>query len=259
MTSEKKTIVGCTLGMSVVCLTALVCIVTPSIHRKLFRRNVGERHYVFVDRLAGKPYSKGNYNGIDVSKHQGVIKWQEVAKDRKIEFVYIRATMGKNHVDALYRRNIKDARLAGLKVGSYHFLTSKYSVTEQFDDFLSTVKPSEQDLLPMVDVEDGWIKGWSKEQLRDSLMKFSRLVEKHYGRKPMVYSNESFYNAYLAPCFNDYILYVANYRSKPKINGGGRHSLWQYSERGHIRGIGEYVDLCRFNEGVKMDDIMLRK
>ena len=80
-------------------------------------------------------------------------------------------------------------------------LTSKYSVTEQFRDFLSKANPDEQDLIPMVDVEDGWLDGWSEEQLRDSPAEFSWLVEKHYGRKPMIYSNESFYNAYLAPYF----------------------------------------------------------
>ena len=223
MTRKKKTIIGCCVGMSVVCLAALVCMVSPSIRRKLFMLNAGVRRCLFVDRLAGKAYSKGNYDGIDVSRHQGVIKWKEVAKDKKIKFVYIRATMGKSHPDGFYRRNVKLARRAGLKVGSYHFLTSNYSVTEQFRDFLSMANPDEQDLIPMVDVEDGWLDGWSEEQLRDSLAEFSRLAEKHYGRKPMIYSNESFYNAYLAPYFNDYILYIANYRGKPEIYGRGRH------------------------------------
>ena len=109
--------------------------------------DAGVRHYMFVDRLAGKAYSKGNYDGIDVSRHQGAIKWREVAKDKKIKFVYIRATMGKSHPDDFYRRNVKLARQAGLKVGSYHFQTSKYSVTEQFRDFLSKAKPDEQDLI----------------------------------------------------------------------------------------------------------------
>lgn len=109
--------------------------------------DAGVRHYMFVDRLAGKAYSKGNYDGIDVSRHQGAIKWREVAKDKKIKFVYIRATMGKSHPDDFYRRNVKLARQAGLKVGSYHFQTSKSSVTEQLRDFLSKAKPDEQDLI----------------------------------------------------------------------------------------------------------------
>lgn len=35
---------------------------------------------VFVDRLKGQPYTRGGYDGIDVSKHNGVIKWKEIAR-----------------------------------------------------------------------------------------------------------------------------------------------------------------------------------
>ena len=40
---------------------------------------------VFVDRLKGKPYSKSDYDGIDVSKHNGIIRWNEVAKDKRVK------------------------------------------------------------------------------------------------------------------------------------------------------------------------------
>lgn len=50
--------------------------------------------YVFRDRLKGKPYSDGDYDGIDVSKHNGVIRWKEVAEDKRIKFVFIKATEG---------------------------------------------------------------------------------------------------------------------------------------------------------------------
>ena len=50
---------------------------------------------VFVDRLKGQPYTYGGYDGIDVSKHNGVIKWKEIAKNKCVKFVYIRATHGK--------------------------------------------------------------------------------------------------------------------------------------------------------------------
>ena len=33
---------------------------------------------VFVDRLKGQPYTRGGYDGIDVSKHNGVIKFEMV-------------------------------------------------------------------------------------------------------------------------------------------------------------------------------------
>ena len=60
---------------------------------------------VFVDRLKGQPYTRGGYDGIDVSKHNGVIKWKEIAKNKRIKFVYIRATHGKGYADRHYRRN----------------------------------------------------------------------------------------------------------------------------------------------------------
>ncbi len=40
---------------------------------------------VFVDRLKGQPYTRGGYDGIDVSKHNGVIKWKEIAKNKRIK------------------------------------------------------------------------------------------------------------------------------------------------------------------------------
>ena len=66
--------------------------------------------------------SQTSYNGIDVSHHNGKINWKEVAKDKKIQYVYIKATTGATRVDERYASNVKNARENGLKVGSYHFL-----------------------------------------------------------------------------------------------------------------------------------------
>lgn len=206
--------------------------------------------------MSGVAYTEEDYDGIDVSRHQGVIDWDTVAKDPKIQFVYIKATMGYNHPDPRYEANISEAREAGLKVGSYHFFTSKFSVEKQYRSFREMAKPSEQDLIPMVDVETGWVKNWTKKQLRDSLRKFCRLVERDYGCKPMIYSNEHFYNQMLAPDFNDHILYIASYLHYPQISGNGAHDLWQFTEKGHIHGINEYVDLCRFTNDTGLKDIL---
>lgn len=239
---------------------AFIAAIVGLIYKVMPTIDVGLPYIGFVDRLLGKPYSNSDYDGIDVSKHQGVIKWDEVAQNKKIKFVYIRATMGRGHKDKRYERNISGAKEAGLKVGSYHFLTSKSSIDEQFHDFLAAAKPSEQDLIPMVDVENGYFDGWNKAQLQDSLARLSSLVKEYYGRKPMIYSNVSFYNRNLAPRFNDHIIYIANYSSyMPSIRGDYNHNIWQYSEHGHIRGIGEYVDLCRFTNGTTVDDIMIKK
>lgn len=69
---------------------------------------------------------KGNINtkykeGIDVSHYQGTIDWQRVVRSTNISYVYLKATEGANYVDDTYRRNLTEARRAGLSVGSYHF------------------------------------------------------------------------------------------------------------------------------------------
>lgn len=148
---------------------------------------------VFVDRLKGQPYTYGGYDGIDVSKHNGVIKWKEIAKNKRIKFVYIRATHGKGYVDRHYCRNIRLARKYGLKVGSYHLMSAGPSVTAQFLDFQKMAKKSEQDLIPVLDVEEKGIQGrWKGRQLQDSIQVFADLVKKHYGKYPVIYSNESY-------------------------------------------------------------------
>lgn len=62
----------------------------------------------------------------------------------------------------------------------------------------------------------------------------------------------------LAPRFDSYILYIAFYnRYEPVIIGDSGHNLWQFTERGHVKGIQGYVDLCRFTNGTKLRDITI--
>lgn len=232
-------------------------ILKPRALKRLLRK-ANTVSYVFMDRLKGKSYSDGNYDGIDVSKNNGVIKWKEVAADKRVKFVFIKATEGNGYVDPLYRRNIRQARAAGLKVGSYHFFTSRSSAVAQFAHFRSVVRHDEQDLLPVLDVEELGIKGkWKGQQLQDSVKVFADLVKRYYGKYPIIYSNEHFYNKEMGHAFNRYFLFIANYRRKPKVKGGGKHNVWQYSERGHLHGIGEYVDLNRLADGTSVEDLSL--
>ena len=56
--------------------------------------------------------------GIDVSHYQGQINWEEVARDKNIQFVYVKATEGAKYVDPLYQQNIKGTRAKKLLVGT---------------------------------------------------------------------------------------------------------------------------------------------
>lgn len=214
-----------------------------------------------ISLMGQQPIGKINmkkYDGIDVSRYQGNIDWKKVAKDKKIQFVYIKATEGTTITDPRYATNIKQARRQGLKCGSYHYLTSSSSIRLQFKKFKSVAKKNQQDLIPMVDVEREAMRRWTKRQVRDSLTLFCRLVKRHYGKSPIIYSHFKYYNSHLAPHFNRHYLYLGKYSwPQPRINGMGKHNIWQYSERGKIKGIKGYVDLNRFMLGTKLKDIKL--
>lgn len=200
-----------------------------------------------------------DYDGIDVSKYQGEIDWCTVALDSKIQFVYLKATEGASHVDRCYKENIRKARSAGLLVGSYHFFTSQRSPEDQFLNFRKYVKHEEQDLLPMVDVEHTGNRLAKRQQLQNNLAKFMELVKAEYGQYPLLYSQYKFYNDMLAPEFNHFFIFIARYSdSKPTLRGGGRYNIWQFTEKGHIDGIKENVDLNRFANGTTINDILLK-
>ncbi|MBR5118713.1 MAG: hypothetical protein IK100_08730 [Muribaculaceae bacterium] len=217
-----------------------------------------DEHEVMV--VGDKNYSNNAslvYDGIDVSNYQKDINWRATAADPSIKYVYVKATEGATHKQHRYRANIENARKHGVKVGSYHFLTTTSSIQRQFENFISMAKPEEQDLIPLLDVETH--AGWSAKQLQDSVMLFVQLLEDYYGCKPMIYTGMSYFNNLLGYDFKNYPLFIARYsKSEPQLNFGAKWILWQFSDKGVINGIDERVDLSRFNRGYSLKDITYR-
>ena len=64
-------------------------------------------------------------HGIDVSRYQELIAWEEVkamrVKNIRMGFVFIKATEGISNTDPQFRRNWKRSRASGLTRGAYHF------------------------------------------------------------------------------------------------------------------------------------------
>lgn len=203
------------------------------------------------------PARKRNFSGIDVSKHQGRIDWKTVAEDERVQFAYIKATEGASLVDRRYATNIRQAREAGIMVGSYHFFLARKSAQEQFDNFSRVVDADQQDLLPMVDIEESGCIGYTRATIQQNLGEFMELVKERYGKYPLLYSQYRFYNDMLAPEFNRYYLFIARYGPRPPAVRGGHHNIWQFAEDGHVRGINGTVDLDIFANGTRLGDIRL--
>lgn len=203
--------------------------------------------------------SKVQYDGIDVSKHQGSINWEELKRNAKIKFVYIKATEGSNYVDPRYKENIRNARKHGFRVGSYHYFTDLSSARMQFQNFIQNANRDEQDLIPVIDVEKR--SKWTPQQLRDSVKVFADLIEDYYGCKPLIYTFETFFNKNLGKAFEKYPIFIAKYpkgQEQPNINGV-KWVLWQFSECGRFKGVKDnLVDMSRFNKGYTIEDIMYK-
>ena len=190
--------------------------------------------------------------GIDVSKYQGTINWTKVAKDSTIRFVYVKATEGTSIQDPYYKANVKGARKAGLLVGSYHLYSSKTTAYQQMANIRKVVKKSEQDLVPVLDIE-GHHSGRLYMKRVDKLLE---LMETEYGVKPIIYTSEKLYKTHFAgKKYRKYHIFIANYRGYPTT----RFTLWQYTERGHCSGIKGYVDFNRLHRNHSLGDIKMPK
>ncbi len=200
------------------------------------------------------------YDGIDISAHNGEIDWTEVAKDKNIKYVYIKATEGRDyHRRGLdyFHRNLKQARRHGIKVGAYHYLVASSPIRKQFDHFIQIAKPSEIDLIPMIDFE--LEKGpWSPQQARDSVKAFANLIEKHYGCRPIIYTYTSLFNTHLGLAFKNYPLFIAAYDKTPTLQSV-QWTIHQFTDRGRVPGIRGNVDLSRFNKGHSLSNILYHR
>ena len=122
---------------------------------------------------------------------------------------------------------------------------------------MTQCRPSDQDLLPMIDVETK--SGLGTEEFCDSLFKFLHLVEKAYRQKPLIYTGANFYDRYLLGKLHDYKVMIAQYTERiPVLKDDLDFVLWQYTGKGRINGINGYVDKSRFMGKHKLREIRFR-
>ena len=195
--------------------------------------------------------------GIDVSHYQddkSPINWNKVQKNNnlKIEFVYIRTTMGKNGTDNSYNRNIQELKKLDIPFGVYHYFRPNETAHEQFENF----KKHNTDLgtlTPAVDVEEN--SKFGNKYFKKELLTFLKLIEQEYHIEPIIYAPQKFYNLYLWRDFKKYDFWIARQHGinsfpennktgkKPNLLGFKCPLIWQYSGTGTINGINSKVDL----------------
>lgn len=182
--------------------------------------------------------------GIDVSNHQGRIDWKKVSES-SVRFAYLKATEGGDWVDRSFRINWEESKKTNLRIGAYHFFTLCRSGKEQAENFLRVVPNSSDSLPPVADLE---FVGNCKERppiqdVKREIREFLIILEKHYGKKPILYLTYEFIDLYLGEGFSEYPVWIRDIFGYPKVSSDRKWILWQYHSRSRLDGIEGPVDL----------------
>lgn len=196
---------------------------------------------------------------LDISHHNDAIVWDslKVVVDRSgrtskdvlrakevypVSSVIIKATEGEKLVDKKFKEYWNEAGKRDSRRGAYHFFRSSKNPSRQATHYIATVRLSHKDLPPVLDVET-MHPGCTKKELNDKVLVWLREVEKHYGRKPIVYTSDSFACDILSPDITEnYPMWIARYNKKePRFKDW---MMWQFTEEALVYGAnGGYVDL----------------
>jgi lysozyme len=187
-------------------------------------------------------------HGIDVSKYQDIIAWEEV-KAMKVDniqmnFAFIKATEGIGNKDPQFRRNWKKAKANDIVRGAYHFFIASKDGKMQAENFIKRVDIESGDLPPVLDVEQ--LNGVRPEQLRREVRKWLATTENYYGVKPIIYTNVDFYDQYLGSEFDKYLLWAAHYYEEEQPRIKREWAFWQHNDQGSVNGIIPKVDFNVF-------------
>lgn len=197
--------------------------------------------------------TKAALQGVDVSHYQFEIEWEMVAAINPVDFAFVKATEGHDYVDSLFCNNWKSLGALGIRRGAYHFFRAYGCGEEQAANFLSQVEMRAGDLAPVLDIER--TDGIEPELMLTEAHIWLQEVEKVLKIKPIIYSNQYFYDRYLAGQFDDYPLWIARYSEEsPLLQDGKNWDFWQYSNQGCIDGICQKVDLNVFPGSQEMLD-----
>ncbi len=176
--------------------------------------------------------------GIDVSKHNGAINWNNVAASG-ISFAFIKAGSTYSGVDPYFDANMRGAQNAGLKVGVYlySYATTVEQAQNEADLLIGWLENYTVSYPVVYDVEDSCHKGMSQEQLQALINTFCSAVSAA-GYYPMVYSSKNWFNQRIGNV--GYDKWVAQYADNLEYNGA---SFWQNTSHGNISGVSTRVDL----------------
>lgn len=200
--------------------------------------------------------------GIDVSKWQGKIDWQEVAK-AGVDFAFIRVGYRASNTGIIFedpyaKYNLQQAEAAGIKIGVYFFSTA-LNVEEAWEEAAWTCAYIAQYRItyPVAYNCEGFKTSGSRNyRLSNDVrsanaMAFLELVESQ-GYEGMFYASRNelqssnYWNTQKIGA--EYDIWVSQYpgtllQDNPQSSYTGEHACWQFTYKGVVPGISRNVDL----------------
>ncbi len=189
--------------------------------------------------------------GIDVSRHQGEIDWEQV-RDAGIDFAFIRIgyrgyTVGQIKADDHARENLAGAKAAGLDVGVYFYAQaiSTEEAAEEAAWCLDFLAGESLDLPVVYDWEwvshDARTGSMDKGTLTECVKTFCEAIE-NGGYDAMIYFNNHVSQDLLdLTALQNYPFWLAQYRDQ--MDFPWQVDVWQYTETGKVPGIEGNVDI----------------
>ncbi len=185
--------------------------------------------------------------GIDVSKWQGEIDWEEV-KNAGVEFVIIRMGYqtdfdGENVIDPYFEKNIQGAKNVGLLVGLYFHSYAKN--VNQAEEQAKWIKENLKDYKIDLGIAFDWESwnvfntvGMSLYTINKAANTFLDTLQEA-GYSGMLYSSKNYLEKIWYP--TKHKTWLAQYNTKATYTG--EYSIWQMSDKGKVDGIKGNVDI----------------
>jgi lysozyme len=215
----------------------------------LFAANFSDNDPV---EFQGRKPSRYPVHGIDAARFQTCIDWN-TARRNGVNFAFIKATEGGDLLDLEFKSHWRGAARAGVARGAYHFYYFCTPPEVQAQWYIQNV-PRGNMLPPVLDME------WNPfsptcatvrppaNEVKDQMRRWLRIVEAHYGQRPIIYTTLAFYRDNNLRSFSGYEFWLSATAETPdKIYPGKAWRFWQYTTTGVVPGITGEVDLNVFS------------
>lgn len=185
--------------------------------------------------------------GIDVSKWNGAINWEAVAK-AGVQFAMVRAGYGAAkggfYLDPKFASNVNGAHAAGIPVGvyCYSYARSVDAAAEEARKMLASISAYREKITWPVcyDIEEDAQAKLGTAVCTAMCNAFCDVV-REAGYTPMVYCSANWLKNILRAKDLKADVWVAQWAEKDKVSLP--HTMWQYTDSGTVAGITGNVDL----------------